>query len=147
MNNSHLFADAMRESGDQHAYAPLLTPTVQLHSPVLHLPFDGRDTVAPLLPHLRACFTDLDYTDRLERVGLVTLLATARINGLDAQGVQVLRLTDDGLIDDIAVYLRPIRAAMALGELMGPKVVRLPNRTYGLRQMPEEGLEPPTRGL
>jgi hypothetical protein len=134
METTHRFADAMRDSGDEHVYARLLTPTVQLHSPVLHLPFDGRETVAPLLPHLRACFTDLVYTNRLEAPGLVTLLADGRIGGLDAQGVQVLRLSDDGLIDDIAVYLRPIRAAMALGELMGPKVVRLPNRTYGLRQ-------------
>lgn len=135
METTHRFAGAMRESGDEHAYAPLLTPTVQLHSPVLHLPFDGRDTVAPLLPHLRACFTELVYTNRLEAPGLVALLADARISGLEAQGVQVLRLTDDGLIDDVAVYLRPIRAAMALGELMGPKVVRLANRTYGLRQV------------
>jgi hypothetical protein len=134
METSYSFADAMQESGGEHDYAPLLTPSVQLHSPVLHLPFDGRDTVAPLLPHLRACFTDLVYTNRLEVPGLVALLADARISGLDAQGVQVLRIAEDGLIDDIAVYLRPIRAAMALGELMGPKVVRLPNRTYGLRQ-------------
>lgn len=134
MDATHRFQDAMRGSGDEHTYAPLLTPTVQLHSPVLHLPFDGRDTVAPLLPHLRGCFTDLVYTDRLETPGLAALLADACISGLVAQGVQVLRLTEDGLIDDIAVYLRPIKAAMALGELMGSKVVRLPNRTYGLRR-------------
>jgi len=36
--------------------------------------------------------------------------------------VQVLGLDDEGKIADLTVFLRPIRAGMALSELMGPKI-------------------------
>jgi hypothetical protein len=125
----HPFQAAMESAGE---YAGLLAPDVQLHSPVLHAPFVGRDTVEPLLPVLRGCFTDPEYTDELHAPGTLGLVFRARIDGLDAEGVQVLRLDDDGLVEDITVLLRPIRAAMALSQAMGPRVAKQDDGTWGL---------------
>jgi hypothetical protein len=114
-------------------YAGLLVPDVQLHSPVLHAPFVGRDTVEPLLPVLRGCFTDLVYTDELRAPGTLALVCRARIDGLEAEGVQLLRLDGAGLVEDITVLLRPIRASMALSRAMEPRIAKQDDGTWGLR--------------
>jgi len=129
---AHPFQVAM-ERQDDAAYAGLLAPGVVLHSPVLHPPFVGRDTVAPLLGVLRACFSAPVYTDALRAADTLGLVFRAEIAGLQAEGMQLLRFDADGLIDDITGMLRPIRASMALSEAMGPKIERLADGTYGLR--------------
>jgi len=57
----------------------------------------------------------------------------AKIADLDAEGLQLLRFDSDGLIEDIIVMLRPIRAAMALAQTMGPILERQPDGSYALR--------------
>jgi len=128
----HPFQVAMEER-DHDAYVELLSPDARLNSPVLHLPFVGRETVAPLLGVLRDCFEDPVYTDELRAPGSLGLVFRARIAGLDAEGMQLLRFDEEDRIDSITGLLRPIRASMALSEAMGPRVVKLENRTYGLR--------------
>lgn len=132
MTARHPFADAIENTRDD-AYFDLLAPDAVLHSPVLHSPFVGRTTVAPLLSLLRACFTDVTITDQLHADGVVGLVFRADIAGLRAEGTQLLRLDADGRIEDLTVFLRPIRAGMALSELMGPKIEKLADGTYGLR--------------
>lgn len=132
MTNKHPFVAAI-ENADDSAYFDLLAPEAVLHSPVLHSPFVGRDTVAPLLTMLRACFSDVRYTDHLSADRTLGLVFKATISGRDAEGVQLLRLDDEGKIVDLTVFLRPIRAGMALSELMGPKIEKLHDGTYGLR--------------
>ncbi|WP_232374938.1 hypothetical protein [Mycolicibacterium mengxianglii] len=82
---------------------------------------------------LRACFSDVRITDQLHGAGTLGLVFRATISGLEAEGTQVLRLDDEDRIADLTVFLRPIRAAMALSDLMGPKIEKLADGTYGLR--------------
>lgn len=128
----HPFQTAMLERRPELQFE-LLAPGVQLHSPVLYHPLNGRDLVAPLLDQLQACFTELAYTDTLEAPATLGLIVRARIADLDAEGLQLLRFGSDGLIQDITVMLRPIRAAMALAQAMESVLERRPNGTYGLR--------------
>lgn len=111
----------------------LLAPSVQLHSPVLHHPLVGRELVAPLLGALRACFTEPVFTDTLQAPETLGLVFRAKIAELDAEGLQLLRFDSDGLIEDITVMLRPIRAAMALAQAMAPILERQPDGSYALR--------------
>ena len=115
------------------AYFDLLAPKVVLHSPVLHSPFAGRETVAPLLGLLRACFTETTYTDELSATNVLGLVFRAKIAGLQAEGIQLLRFDREGRIIDFTAMLRPIRAAMALSEAMGPQIQKLPDGTYGVK--------------
>lgn len=132
MTIEHPFATAI-ENADDDAYFDLLAPEAVLHSPVLHSPFVGRPTVAPLLALLRACFSNVRFTDELRGEGTIALVFRADISGRQAEGTQVLRLDDAGRIVDLTVFLRPIRAGLALSELMGPKIEKLEDGTYGLR--------------
>lgn len=129
---SHRFETAMLE-GCVDDYRDLLGASVQLHSPVLHRPLVGRELVGPLLGELRACFTEPTFTDRLEAAGTVGLVFRARIDELDAEGLQLLRFDDDGRIADITVMLRPIRAAIALAQAMEPILERGPDGTYAIK--------------
>ncbi|WP_422745452.1 nuclear transport factor 2 family protein [Mycobacterium sp. WMMD1722] len=131
MTVAHPFAEAI-ENADDDAYFDLLAPEAVLHSPVLHSPFVGRPTVAPLLALLRACFSNVRFTDEMHAEGTVALVFKADIAGRQAEGTQVLRLDDAGRIVDLTVFLRPIRAGMALSELMGSKIQKLDDGTYGL---------------
>jgi hypothetical protein len=128
----HQFQIAM-ENQDDDAYEALLSEGAVLHSPVLRRPFVGRDTVAPLLGLLRACFVDPVYTDALEAPGTLGLVFRAKIADLEAEGMQLLRFDETGAIADITGMLRPIRAAWALSEAMGPRIVKLEDGTFGLR--------------
>jgi hypothetical protein len=132
MTDEHPFEVAIANADDD-AYVDLLAPRAVLHSPVLHSPFVGRQTVAPLLSLLRACFSNVRFTDRLAADDTLGLVFRATISGLDAEGTQILRFDDDGRIVDLTVFLRPIRAGMALSELMGPRIEKLDDGTYGLR--------------
>lgn len=76
------------------------------------------------------------------RFRLFRPVGEAAISGLDAEGVQVLGLDDEGKIADLTVFLRPIRAGMALSELMGPKITKLHDGTYGLRASGTDSVRP-----
>jgi len=130
--NPHPFQTAMLKPQSE-AREELLAPSVQLHSPVLHHALVGRELVAPLLGELRACFTEPVFTDTLQAPETLGLVFRAKIADLDAEGLQLLRFDSDGLIEDITVMLRPIRAAMALAQAMGPILERRPDGSYALR--------------
>lgn len=128
----HPFRRAI-EDGDDDALAPLLASGVVFHSPVLHAPFVGRDNVANLISVLRSTFTNPRYTDEFAAEGKRALVFRAELGDLEGEGVQLLRFDQDGLIGDITVLLRPIRATMALAETLGPRLEKLPDGTHRLK--------------
>lgn len=123
----HPFRRAM-ETSDQDALGPLLSPNVALHSPVLNKPFQGKEIVYPLLGFLRSKFEDAHYTDEFSAEGKLALVFRARIGGRRAEGVQILRFDADGLIEEITTMLRPLTAALALSEAVGPYIASMPTR-------------------
>lgn len=130
--NLHPFQTALLEQRGE-GLTDLLAPTAQLHSPVLHLPFVGRDTVAAMLPVLRGNFSKVVYTDSFEAPATRAVVFRANIAGLAAEGFQLLRLDGEGLVEHVTVMLRPMSATRALAEAMSTKVERLPDDTYRLR--------------
>lgn len=57
------------------------------------------------------------------------LVCSVKIAGLEGENMQLLRFDEDGLIVDITVMLRPMRAGMALAE-MGPRGEQRPDGTF-----------------
>jgi SnoaL-like domain len=137
----HPFRRAI-EAGDDSAFGPLLASDVVFHSPVLHAPFVGREVVAPLIAAVRSSFTDRVYTDEFAAEGKRVLVFRARIADLDTEGAQLLRFGDDELIADITVLLRPMRAAMALADALGPRVEKLTDATHRMKPLEETGTKP-----
>ena len=118
---SHPFEEAVL-AGDHAAMVATLAPGVQFHSPVAFRPFDGRESTAGVLAAIMSVFEDFEYTDELASGDTVALLFRARVGDKSVQGIDYLRMGEDGLIEEFTVMLRPLSAIMAVGERMAPKV-------------------------
>jgi hypothetical protein len=114
----HPFRAAV-EARDHAAMVAALAPDVSFHSPVTFKPFEGRDAVAVVLGAVLQVFESFRYTDELAGDGTLALVFEARVGDRDLQGLDLLRLDGDGLIEDLTVMVRPLSAALALRDAMG----------------------------
>lgn len=113
------------ETLDLAAASELLADDVEFHSPVAFKPFVGRDAVTEVLRNVMETFEDFVYTDELEEGGFSTLFFDARVGEKKVQGVDILRLNDEGKIAHFTVMLRPLSGVIAMAEAMGPKVAHI----------------------
>jgi limonene-1,2-epoxide hydrolase len=114
------------EARDIDAMVQALSPDVKFHSPMAHTPFEGRDTVRKLFEALFETFEDFHYTDELEAEdGTHALVFRAHVGDKQLQGVDLMRVGDDGLIYEFTVLIRPASGLMALGAAMAAKVETL----------------------
>ena len=113
------------EAGDLDGMFATLARDVTFHSPVVFTPFEGKETVAKVLEAAFQTFEDFRYTDELGGGGVHGLVFRARVGDKEVEGIDLLRLDDDGKIADFTVMVRPASALMALGEAMAPRVAGL----------------------
>jgi hypothetical protein len=113
------------EAGDIEAAIACLAPDVTFNSPVAHTPFEGADAVGGVLRAVFETFEDFEYTDELDQGDTRALVFRARVGDKQLQGLDLLRMNADGLIEDFTVMVRPASGLMALGAAMGPKVAQL----------------------
>jgi len=122
----HLFRAAV-EAGDLDAALALLAPDVVFHSPVTFKPYEGLENVGALIGAVFETFEDFRYTDEFTTDDgadgpVHALLFSARVGEKRIEGLDVLRIGSDGLVVDFTVMVRPLSAAIALAEAMGPKL-------------------------
>jgi hypothetical protein len=111
------------EADDIEAARDLLAEDIVFHSPATFHPFIGKDTVGRLLEIVSQTFEDFRYTDELETSGGVhALIFRAGIDGRELEGIDLLRLGEDGLNADFTVMLRPISGLVPFAQAMGEKV-------------------------
>ena len=111
------------ESGDHAGMVAALAADAVLHSPVTFKPFEGRDAISQLFAALLETFQDFRYTDELTAPdGTEALVFRTRVGDREVEGVDLLRYGDDGLINDFTVMVRPLSAAIALAEAIGPRL-------------------------
>jgi len=110
------------EARDLEQALALLAPDVTFNSPVAHKPFEGRDNVAGVLRAAYETFEDFSYTDELSDGDVHALVFRARVGDKQLQGLDLIRMNDEGQIVDFTVMVRPASGLMALGAAMGPKV-------------------------
>lgn len=112
----HPFRAAV-EAGETSTIGKLFTDEVVLHSPVAHRPYIGRETVAAIIS---AVATVLDRFRFEKEIGSDTaaLMFRATVDGLDIQGCDFIHTRDDGLIDELTVMVRPLKAATVFAEKM-----------------------------
>jgi hypothetical protein len=107
---------------DIAAAEELFAPGIVFHSPATFHPFIGRETVTALLRIVADTFEDFRYTDQLEAGDVHALIFRAAIDGREIEGIDLLRLDGDGLIEDFTVMLRPISGLLPFAQAMGEKV-------------------------
>ena len=110
------------ERGDIDSAHELLAEEIVFHSPVTFHPFVGRETVARLLGIVAQTFENFHYTDEFEADGAQALVFRASIGDREIEGLDLLRLDEDGLIADFTVMLRPLSGLVPFAQAMGEKV-------------------------
>ena len=119
-------AEAFRkavESFDLDAAVACLSPDIVFHSPVTFKPFEGRDAVALLFSILFRTFEDFHYVGEFAaNDGSAVLHFRTRIGDRDVEGIDMISMADDGLIDEFTVMVRPLSAAMALRDAVGSQL-------------------------
>src|SRR3954468_16987729 len=110
------------EARDFDSAIECLAPDVTFSRPVAPKPFEGKEAVGGVLRAVSETFEDFQYTDELHAGHVHALGFKARVGDKQLQGLDLLRMNDDGLIEDFTVMVRPASGLMALGEAMGPKV-------------------------
>jgi hypothetical protein len=110
------------EAKDLAALEAILAEDVVLHSPVTFAPFEGRAVVGHVLRTVAQVFQDFRYVAELESGELTTLVFKARVGEREVDGIDLVRTRDDGLIDDITVFIRPLSGLSALRDEMGRRL-------------------------
>jgi SnoaL-like domain len=113
---------AAAESKDFSAIDELFTEDVTFRSPVVFKPYDGREAVAMLLGAVVQVFEDFRYTDQIETGDAAALAFSARIGDRELDGIDFLHFNDEGHVDRMAVYVRPMSGVNALAEAMQRKL-------------------------
>jgi hypothetical protein len=121
MNAATRFREAV-ENKDISAASELFAPGIVFHSPATFHPFIGLETVTALLTIVEQTFEEFRYTDQLEAGDVQALIFRASIDGREIEGIDLLRLDSEGLIEDFTVMLRPISGLLPFAQAMGEKV-------------------------
>lgn len=115
---------AAMEARDRRAVVEAFAEDGVLRSPFTdNLAFEGRAQIDTLVGVILDALGDFTYTDELHGDRVAVLVGHARVDGLRVQFTDYLRLRDDGLIEEMTVFFRPLPASTAamrrIGEGLG----------------------------
>ena len=114
-------SDAFRgavESKDLSAIEALFAEDASFRSPVVFRPYEGREQVAVILGAAMRVFEDFRYLAQTETGDTAVLVFEARVGDRQLQGVDILRLAEDGRITELTVMVRPMTGMNALATRM-----------------------------
>jgi hypothetical protein len=113
------------ESRDRRAAVAAFAENAVLRSPFTdNLAFEGREQVDTLMGVIFDVLDDLAYTDELHGDRTAVLVGHARVDGLQLQFTDHVKLRDDGLIEEMTVYFRPLPATTAAMRRFGERLGR-----------------------
>ena len=120
------FHDAVLAKNDD-AILPLFAEDIRFMPPTYWKTWTGRAAVAAVLGHVNAVFTDFTYRRVLGDGRDWMLEFQCKVDGLDAVGVDLITLNDDGLVQDFEVVMRPYKTIGALREAMMARIAKDPS--------------------
>ena len=117
---------AVVASGDDSRIIELLSGEVVFLPPTYWASWRGREPVAAVLGHVGQVFSDFRYRRVMGEGRDWALEFQCRVGALDAVGVDLITLGDDGLIEVFEVVMRPLKTVAALREEMMARIGRDP---------------------
>jgi hypothetical protein len=111
----------MAAGGDPQALRDLLAEDAVFHSPVVHTPQQGRDKVFAYL-HAASHVLGGDHFRYLREIvdsNQAVLEFQSELDGIQINGVDIIRWNDAGQIEDFKVMVRPLKAINKVWEKMG----------------------------
>ncbi|HWF69679.1 MAG TPA: nuclear transport factor 2 family protein [Mycobacterium sp.] len=106
------------ESGEFETIDRIFADDVVLHSPIAHRPYRGRQMVAAIIGAVAQVLEDFRFEKEIGNQEAGALLFRASVGDLEIQGCDFLHTRDDGMIDEITVMLRPLKAVTLFAERM-----------------------------
>jgi hypothetical protein len=116
------------ESGELDNIGDLFAEDAVLNSPVAHRPYHGRAVIAATIAAVASVLEGFRFEKELtgkqlgSRTGNHALLFNATVEGLQIQGCDFVHTREDGLIDEITVMVRPLKAATVFAEQMSAAI-------------------------
>src|SRR3954467_14885385 len=110
------------EADDIDAAVATLSPDVVFHSPAVFHEYRGLETVGGILCLVAETLEDFTYTDELAGPAVHALIFRARVGDRELEGMDLVRVGPDGLIEDFTVMIRPLSGLIALAQALGPKL-------------------------
>ncbi|OWQ94349.1 nuclear transport factor 2 family protein [Sphingopyxis witflariensis] len=111
----------MAGGGDPEALKALLAEDAVFHSPVVHSPQAGRDKVFAYLHAASHVLggDDFRYLREIVDGDQAMLEFQTILDGIQINGVDIIRWNSDGKISDFKVMIRPLKAINKVWEKMG----------------------------
>ena len=123
---------AAMEARDRRAVVETFAEDAVLRSPFTdNLAFEGREQLDALVAVILDVLDDLTYTDELHSNHAAVLVGHARVDGLRLQFTDYLKLQDDGLIQEMTVFFRPLPATTAAMRRIGKGLGRQKSTSRG----------------
>lgn len=120
------------EARDHRAVMESFAENAVLRSPFTdNLAFEGRHQLDGLVAVILEVLEDLTYVDELHTDRGAVLIGHARVDGLRVQFCDYLKLRDDGLIEEMTVFFRPLPATAAAMRRIGGGLGRRKNKFRG----------------
>ena len=110
----------MAGGGDPAALKALLTEDAVFHSPVVHTPQEGRDKVFAYLHAASHALggDDFRYLREIVDGDQAMLEFQTELDGIQINGVDIIRWDREGKIKDFKVMVRPLKAINKVWEKM-----------------------------
>lgn len=109
--------------GDESLIHELLAEDVRFMPPTYYKTWTGREPVAAVLGHVGQVFSDFRYRRIMGDGNDWALEFQCKVGDLDAVGVDLITLNDDGLIQTFEVVMRPYKTIGALRDAMNARVM------------------------
>jgi hypothetical protein len=117
------------EAHDLAAAVDTFAPDAVLRSPLTDmLTFSGREEIRAVLGVILEIFDGLHYTDELRAADSAVLVAGARVDGIEIELVDHMRLDESGKIRELTVFFRPLPATAAAMRAIGAGLGRRKSR-------------------
>lgn len=117
------------EAKDLDALMSTLSPAVVFHSPLsARAGFAGHDQARRLFSVVLGALQDIRYHADTGDDRTRMLAATARLGRHELEEAALVRLGDDGLIEELTLWIRPLPALTAVMAALGPGLARASGR-------------------
>ncbi|WFL78657.1 nuclear transport factor 2 family protein [Altererythrobacter arenosus] len=119
----HVVIDA---GSDPAALAAIIRDDAVFHSPVVHTPQVGKPIVVAYLSAAGQTLGNDSFTYVRELVdGENAMLEfTTEMEGIQVNGIDLIRFDEDGMIADFKVMVRPLKAVNKVWEMMAAQLER-----------------------
>lgn len=113
------------ERHDVEAAIETLAPDIVLHSPITNkVTFSGHDEMRDLFRAVFASIEDIRYFADIGATHTRALFYRATVKGQPVEEATRLQLNDDGLIQDITLFFRPLPGLASVTVALAPRVAR-----------------------